>query len=69
MPLNTKIGGHTRYIKDREPVCLMEDQVKYIYKKVETENIVNVDTIKQEIEQDKLKRMYYTSGEINPTMK
>ena len=24
----------------------MQDQAKYIYKKVETENIVNVDTIK-----------------------
>ena len=53
MPLTAKIGGQTRYIKDKEAVCLMEDQAKYIYRKVETENIVNVDTIKQEIEADK----------------
>ena len=44
LPSNTKFGGQARYIKDREAICLMEDQAKYIYKKVETENIVNVDT-------------------------
>ena len=57
MPLNTKIGGQARYIKDREAVCLMKDEAKYIYKKVETENIVNVDTKKQKIEEGKLKKM------------
>ena len=66
MPLHTKIGGWARYIKDREAVCLIEDQAKYIYKKVETENIVNVDTIKQEIEEDKLKRMDDTNDKRNP---
>ena len=35
---NTKISGQATYIKDREVFCLMEDQVKHIYKKVETEN-------------------------------
>ena len=44
----------------------MEDQAKYIYKKIETENIVNVDTIKMEIAEDKLKRIEDTNGEINP---
>ena len=66
LPLNTKIGGQARYIRDREAVCLKEDQAKYIYKKVEPKNILNVDTIKQEIEEDKLKRMDDTNGEINP---
>ena len=32
--------------------------IKYIYKKVETENIVNRDAIKQEIEDDKLKKRW-----------
>ena len=32
----------------------MNDQARHIYKKVESESIVNVDTIKQEIEADKL---------------
>ena len=47
LPLNTKISGQARYINDREAICLMDDQAKHIYKKVETENIVNIDTIKQ----------------------
>ena len=66
MPLNTKIGAQAKDIKDREAVFLMEDQAKYIYKKVETENIVNVDSIKQEIEEDKLEKMDDTHGKINP---
>ena len=66
LPLNTKISGQARYIKDKEAVCLTEDQVKYIYKKVETENILNVDTIKHEIEEDKLENMDDTNGEMNP---
>ena len=33
-------------MKDREAICLMEDQAKHIYKKVETENIANIDTMK-----------------------
>ena len=48
MPLNTKIGGQARYIKDKEAICLTEDQARHIYKKVKLENIVSVDTIKQE---------------------
>ena len=65
MLLNTTFGGQARYIKDREAVCLMEDQARYIYKKRD-KNIVNIDTLKQEIEEDKLKRMNDTNGEINP---
>ena len=33
---------------------MTDDQTRHIYKKVESESIVNVDTIKQEIEADKL---------------
>ena len=46
LPLNTKIGEQARYIKDKEAICLMKDQAKHIYKRVQTEGIVNVDTIK-----------------------
>ena len=66
MPLNTKIGGKARYIKDREAVCLMEEQAKHIYKKVETGQTVNINTIKQEIEADKLDKMDDTNSELNP---
>ena len=41
----------------------MEDQARHIYKKVESENIVNIDTIKQEIEADNIDD---EEGEINP---
>ena len=63
MPLNTKISGQARYIKDREANCLTEDQVRHIYKKVESENIVNIDKIKQEIEVDGIDD---EEDEINP---
>ena len=42
-------------------------QVKYVYKKVETGETINMDTIQQEIEQEKqLNRMDDRNGEINP---
>ena len=31
-PLNTKIGGQVKNIKDKEAICLMKDQVRYVYK-------------------------------------
>ena len=45
----------------------MNDQAKHIYKMVESENIVNVHTIKQEIEADKLDNdNNREEDEINP---
>ena len=35
---------------------LTNDQARHIYKKVELEGIVNVDTIKQELVEDKLSK-------------
>ena len=47
---------------------LTRNQTKYIYKKVETEEIINTDTIQQEIEQEKhLAGIDDTSRETNPT--
>ena len=54
LPLNSKLDGPVAYLKDRETICLTADQAKYIYKKVEQESIVNIETIKQEIEDDRL---------------
>ena len=54
LPLNTKIGGLARYIKDREAICLMSDQGRHIYKMVESESIVNIERTKLKIEADKL---------------
>ena len=43
----------------------MEDQVRHIYKKVESENIVNVDTMKQKIDAEKLDKIDSEEGVIN----
>ena len=46
---------------------LTRDQAKYAYKKVETGEIINTDTIQHDIEQEKqLNRMDDRNGEINP---
>ena len=58
----TKKGGpvahnnSVRYIPDKEQRCLTEDQARHIYKKVETDKVINVETMKQEIEDDKMTR-------------
>ena len=66
LPLNTKIGGLVKYVKDKETICLTKDQARNIYKKVELEGIVNIDTIKQEIEEDKLSKDNTDDEEVNP---
>ena len=57
LPLDFRTGRQSR---DR-------DQTRYIYKKVETGEMINTDTIQQEIEQEKqLNRIDDKNGEINP---
>ena len=67
LPLDSRIGGQSR---DSHPTIgqyLTRDQTKYVYKKVEMGEMINVDTIQQEIEQEKqLNRMDDENGEINP---
>ena len=65
-PLDSRIGGQK---KDSPTVgqYLTRDQTKYVYKKVENEEIIITDMIQQEIEQEKqLSRIDDMSGEINP---
>ena len=64
--LNTKIGGPVTYIKNKENICLTKDQARHIYKMVELEGIVNIDTIRQEIEEDKLSKDNIDDEEVNP---
>ena len=66
MLLNTKIGGLGKYNKDKETICLTNDQARHIYKKVELEGVINVDTIKQENEEEKLSKDNIDEDEINP---
>ena len=71
LPLDSRIGGQSRDSCPTIGQYLTRDQTKYIYiyiyKKVETGEMINVDKIQQEIEQKKqLNRMDDESGEINP---
>ena len=45
---------------------LTREQAGYIYKKAESGETINVDTIQQEIEQEQLNKIDDTSGETNP---
>ena len=66
-----KKGEPVRYVKDREAICLTEEQVRHIYKKVESGSEINVDTIKQEMEDDRLtrKRTNEEKEDTNPHQK
>ena len=52
MPIESKTGGKVSYIKNKEAMCLSEKQTNYIYKKAEEGKIININTMKNEIEQD-----------------
>ena len=69
LTLDSRIGGQNR---DSPAVgqYLTRDQTKYIYKKVETGEMINTNMIQQEIEQEKqLGRVDDTSRETNPYKK
>ena len=67
LPLDLKIGGQSRDSHPTVGQYLTRDQVRFIYKKVETGGTINTDMVQQEIEQEKqLSRMDDDSGEVNP---
>ena len=67
LPLDFKIGGPDRYNHPTKGQFLTREQMRYIYKKVETGDIVNTNTMEQEIEQERqLDKMDDTSREVNP---
>ena len=67
LPLDSKIGGPDRYNHPTVGQFLTREQTRYIYKKVETGEIVNTNMMEQEIEQERqLDKMDDTSREINP---
>ena len=53
LPLDFKIGGQSRDSHPTVGQYLTRDQARYIYKKVETGEMINVDTVKHEMEQEK----------------
>ena len=67
LPLDSKIGCQVGHIRPNIGQFLTREQANYIYKKVETGEIINIDTIQQEIEQEEqLNRIDDTYGKINP---
>ena len=70
MPLNANIGGQItpdNNYEYKESKYLMEKQARHICKKVESGNIINISTLKQEIEQDlELSMLDEIGGDINP---
>ena len=67
LPLDSRIGGQGRDDSPTVGQFLTREQTRYIYKKVETGEIINTDTIEQEIEQEKqLSKIDDTNRETNP---
>ena len=56
MPLAEK-GGPVRHDKSvKEQRCLTEDQARHVYKKVEMDKVINVETMKQKVDDHKITR-------------
>ena len=71
LPLDFRIGGQNRDSYPMVGQYLARDQTRYIYiyiyEKVETGELINTDTVQQEIEQEKqLNKIDDNNGEINP---
>ena len=70
LPLDFRIGGQNRDSYPMVGQYLTRGQTRYIYKKVETEELINTDTVQQEIEQEEqLNKIDDDNGEINPYRK
>ena len=67
LPLDSRIDGQNRDIHPTVGQFLTREQMSYLYKKVETGEMVNTDMVKQEIEQERqLSKIDDTKGETNP---
>ena len=67
LPLDSRIGGQGRDSYPTVGQYLTREQAKHIYKKVETGQTINVDTMKLKIEQEKqLNQMDDDNGEVIP---
>ena len=67
LPLNSKIGEQVNNNRPSIGQYLMGEQTRYIYRKTESCEIINTETIQQELEQGRqLDRIDDTNGETNP---
>ena len=67
LPPDSKIGGQLTHDRPNIGQFLTREQSNYVYKKVEAGEIINADTMQQEIEQEEqLNRIDDMNGEVNP---
>ena len=52
LPIDDKAGGKICYIQNKDTMCLTEKQAHYVYKKVKEGHVINIKTMKHEIEQE-----------------
>ena len=67
LPLDSRIGGQGRDDRPTIGQFLTREQTRYIYRKVETGEIINAEVNEQEIEQEEqLSKIDGTNRETNP---
>ena len=67
LPLNSKIVGQVNNSRPSIGQFLTREQTRYIYKNTESGEIINTETIQQELEQEwQLDKIDDTNGEKNP---
>ena len=67
LPLDSKIGGWINHNRLNIGQFQTREQASCVYKKKESGEIINIDTIQQEIEQEEqLNKIDDMSGETNP---
>ena len=67
LSLSTKIGGQIDNNRPSVGQFLTREQTRYIYKKTESGEIINTETVQQELDQERqLDRIDDPSGETNP---
>ena len=61
------IGGQISNNKPNTSQYLTKEQARHVYKKTESGEIINTETLHQEMEQERqLNRIYDTNRETNP---
>ena len=67
LPLDSQVGGQINYDRSSVGQFLTREQASFVYKKVESGETINVDTIQQEMEQEEqLNKTDDMSGDTNP---
>ena len=66
LPLNTKIGGQVNNNRPSKGHFLTREETKYIYKKTESGEIINTETVQELEQEEQLDRIDDMNRETNP---